>query len=96
MYTIQRLIHLSLSSTFGGKGLSIDGRGQAELLGRAETSAVEEYWQVDDVPHVVMSVDVGVSQHTVEVLVDSFDDNMGVAGKDGDKRAFGEEDPHLE
>lgn len=51
---------------------------------------------MDDVPHVVMSVDVGVSQHTVKVLVDSFDDNMGVTGKDGDKRAFGEKYPHLE
>lgn len=51
---------------------------------------------MDDVPHVVMSVDVGVSQHTVEVLVDSFDDNMRVAGKDRDKWAFGEEYPHLE
>lgn len=51
---------------------------------------------MNNVPHVVMSIDVGVSQHTVEVLVYSFDDNMGVAGKDGDKRAFGEEHPHLE
>lgn len=51
---------------------------------------------MDNVPHVVMSIDVRVSQHTVEVLVDSFDDNMGVTCKDGDKRAFGEENPHLE
>lgn len=50
---------------------------------------------MDDVPHVVVSVNVGVSQHTVEVLVDGFYDDMGVAGKDGDERAFREEDPHL-
>lgn len=49
-----------------------------------------------DVSHVVMAIDVGVSQDAVEVLVDSFDDNMRVTSKDGDKRAFGEEDPHLE
>lgn len=51
---------------------------------------------MDNVLHVVMSINVGVSQYTVEVLVDSFDDNMGVTGKDGDKRAFGEENPYLE
>ena len=74
----------------------MDGGSGAELFGRAEASAVEEYWQVDDVPHVVVSVDVGVSQHTVEVLVDSFDDDMGVTGKNGNKRPFGEEYPDLE
>lgn len=51
---------------------------------------------MNNVPHVVVPVDVGVSQDTVEVLVDCFDDNMGVAGKDGDKRAFGKENPHLQ
>lgn len=51
---------------------------------------------MNNVPHIVMSVDVGVSQYTVEVLVNSFNDNMGVTGKDGDKWAFGEENPHLE
>lgn len=51
---------------------------------------------MDDVSHVVVSIDVRVSQHAVEVLVDSFDDNVGVTGKDGDKGAFREEDPHLE
>lgn len=50
---------------------------------------------MNDVPHVVVSIDVGVSQHTVEVLVDSFDDDMGVTGKDGNERAFGEENPYL-
>lgn len=73
------------------------GRGNhAELFGCTETSAVEEHWQVDNVPHVVMSIDVRVSQDTVKVLVDSFDDNMGVTCEDGDKGAFGEENPHLE
>lgn len=50
---------------------------------------------MDDVSHVVMAIDVGVSQHTVKVLVDSFDDNMRVTRKDGDKRAFGEEYSNL-
>lgn len=94
--SLQYVVYLPSSFTFSGRGLSIDGCCHAELFGRAETSAVEEYWQVDDVLHVVMSVDVRVSQHTVEVLVDGFDDNMGVTGKHRDKRAFGEEYPHLE
>lgn len=51
---------------------------------------------MNNVPHVVVPVDVGVSQNAVEVLVDGFDDNMGVASKDGDKRAFGEENPDLQ
>lgn len=50
---------------------------------------------MDNIPHVVMAVDVGVPQHTVEVLVDGFNDDMWVAGKDGDEWAFGEENPHL-
>lgn len=69
-------------------GVSI-GRGHhAQLLGGAETPAVEEHWQVDDVPHVVVPVDVGVSQHAVEVLVYGFDDDVWVACKDGDEGAF--------
>lgn len=87
---------LALVLTLSRQCLPIGWGYHAELFGRTEASTVEEYWQVNDIPHVVMSVDVGVSQHTVEVLVDSFDDNMRVAGKDGDKRAFGEEHPHLE
>lgn len=51
---------------------------------------------MNDVPHVVVSIDVGISEHTVEVLIDSFNDNMGIAGKDGDKRTLGEEYSHLE
>lgn len=51
---------------------------------------------MNNISHIVVSVDVGVPQHTVEVLVDSFDDDMRVTGKDGDKRAFGEEYPDLE
>lgn len=50
---------------------------------------------MDDVPHVVVPVDVGVSQHAVEVLVDGFDDDVRVACKDGDEGAFREEHPHL-
>lgn len=87
---------LAIVLTLSRQCLSIGGGYHAELFGCTETSAVEEYWQVNNVPHVVMSIDVGVSQYTVKVLVDSFDDNMGVACKDGDKRAFGEENPHLE
>lgn len=77
-----------MSFTFRRQRLSIGGGCHAEFLSCTEASAVEEYWQVDNVFHVVMAVDVGVSQHTVKILVDSFDDNMGVTGKDGDKRAF--------
>lgn len=76
-------------------GLSV-GRGHhAQLLGGAETPAVEEHRQVDNVPHVVVPVDVGVSQHAVEVLVDGFDDDVRIACKDGDEGAFREEHPHL-
>lgn len=82
--------------TFHRQCLSIARGGHTKLFGCTETSAVEEHWQVDDVPHVVVAIDVGVSQHTVEVLVDSFYDDMGIAGKDGDEGAFGEENPHLE
>lgn len=50
---------------------------------------------MDDVSHVVMAVDVGVPEHAVQVLVDGLDDDVGVAGKDGDEGAFGEQHPHL-
>lgn len=50
---------------------------------------------MDNVPHVVVAVDVGVSQHAVEVLVDGFNDDMRVAGKDGDEGPFREENSHL-
>lgn len=90
------VVYYHLSFTFSRQCLSVGGGFHAKLFGRTEASAVEEYRQVDNVPHVVVAVDVGVSQHTIEVLVDSFYDNMGITGKDGDKRAFGEEYPHLE
>lgn len=48
------------------------------------------------VTHVVVAVDVGVTQHAVQVLIDGFNDDMGVAGKDGDEGALGEENPHLQ
>lgn len=50
---------------------------------------------MDDVAHVVVAVDVGVTQHTVEVLVYSFDDDVRVTCKDGDEGTFGEQHPHL-
>lgn len=81
--------------TLGRYGVAI-GRGHhAQLLGGAETPAVEEDRQVDNIPHVVVPVDVGVSQDAVEVLVDGFDDDVRVACKDGDEGAFREEHPHL-
>lgn len=92
----QCVVYNGLVLTLNRQCLSIGGGYHAEFFGCTETSAVEEYWQVNNVPHVIMSIDVGVSQYTVKVLVDSFNDNMGVAGKDGDKRAFGEENAHLE
>lgn len=81
--------------TLSGQSLSTGSGRHEELLGCTESAAVQEHRQVDDVSHVVMSVDVGVSQHTVEVLVDGFYDDMRVAGKDGDERALREENPHL-
>lgn len=51
---------------------------------------------MDDVAHVVMAVDVGVTQHTVEVLVYGFNDDMRVAGKDGDEGTFREEHSNLQ
>lgn len=50
---------------------------------------------MDDVSHVVMAVDVGVPEHAVQVLVDGLDDDVGVAGEDGDEGAFGKQHPHL-
>ncbi len=99
-YTIQCIYNtvrciLALVLTLSRQCLSIGGCYHAEFFGRTEASAIEENWQVNNVPHVVVSVDVGVSQHTVEVVVDSFDDNMGVTSKDGDKSACGEEYPLL-
>lgn len=43
-----------------------------------------------DVAHVVMPVDVGVTEHAVEVLVDGLNDDVWVACKDGDEGTFGE------
>jgi hypothetical protein len=42
-----------------------------------------------------MAVDVGVPEHAVQVLVDGLDDDVGVAGEDGDEGAFGKQHPHL-
>lgn len=66
--------------------------GSAHLLGAGEPAAVEEDGQVDNVPHVVVSIDVGVPQDAVQVLVDGFDDDVRVAGEDGDEGAFGKQD----
>ena len=71
------------------------GGGHAQLPGGAKTSAVEKDRQVDDVPHVVVAVDVGVPEHAVQVLVDGLDDDVGVTGKNRDEGAFGEQHPHL-
>lgn len=49
-----------------------------------------------NVPHVVMTVDVGVSQNAVQVLVDGFDNDVWVTGKDGDEGPFGEQHPYLQ
>ena len=77
-------------------GVPVGGRGGAHLPGAGESSAVEEDGQVDDVPHVVVSVDVRVSQDAVQVLVDGFDDDVRVAGEDGDERTFREQNAHLQ
>lgn len=71
-------------------------RGGTHFPGARESSAVEEDGQVDNVPHVVVSIDVGVSEDAVQVLVDGFDDDVGVAGEDGYEGAFGEQHPHLQ
>lgn len=49
-----------------------------------------------NVPHVVVTVDVGVPQNAVQVLVDGFDNDVWVTGKDGDEGPFGEEHPYLQ
>lgn len=74
----------------------VSGGGSAQLPGGGQSSAVEEDGQVDDVPHVVVPVDVGVPQDAVQVLVDGLDDDVRVAGEDGDEGSFGEQDPHLQ
>lgn len=86
---------LSASLTFRVGGVPVGGRGGAHLPGAGESSAVEEDGQVDDVAHVVVSVDVGVSEDAVQVLVDGFDDDVRVTGEDGDERAFGEQNADL-
>ena len=72
-----------------------DGR-RTHLLGAAQAAAVEEHGQVHDVAHVVVAVDVGVTKNAVQVLVDGLDDDVRVAGEDGDEGALGEEHPHLD
>lgn len=90
------------SSTLSVGGVPVGGRADvgrtaaaaAHLPGAGQASAVEEDGQVDDVPHVVVSVDK-VPQDAVEVLVDGLDDDVRVAGKDGDEGTLGEQDSHL-
>lgn len=81
--------------TLGTQYVSVIWCCHAELLGRAKASAVQEDRQVDNVAHVVVAVYVGVPQHAVQVLIDGFDDDMGVTGKDRDEGTLGEKDPHL-
>lgn len=85
-----------LMVTFSVGGVPVSRRGRAHLPGAGESSAVEKDGQVDDVPHIVVSVDVGVSEDAVQVLVDGFDDDVRIAGKDGDEGPFGEQHPHLQ
>lgn len=66
------------------------GGGHACPPGAGQSATVEEDGQVDDVPHVVVAVDVGVSQDAVQVLVDGFDYNVWITGEDGDEGSFGE------
>lgn len=40
------------------------------------------------VAHVVVSIDVGVAEHAVEVLVNRLYNNMWVTCKNGNERAF--------
>lgn len=82
--------------TLSSKQISIVRRSHGELLGCGEATAVQEDGQVHYVAHVVVAIDVGITQHAVQVLVDGFDDDVGVAGKDGDEGALGEENPHLQ
>lgn len=55
MYTFQKR---GTAFTLSGQSLSIGGGCHAKLFGSAEPSAVEEYWQVDNVSHVVVAIDV--------------------------------------
>lgn len=47
------------------------------------------------VAHVVVAVDVGVTEHAVEVLVNGLYDDMRVTGKDGNEWAFGKQNSDL-
>lgn len=82
--------------TISVNGVPVSWHGSTHLLGTGESSAVEEDREVDDVPHIVVSVDVRVSEDAVQILVDGFDDDVGVTGEDGDEGAFGEQHPHLQ
>lgn len=82
--------------TINVSGVPVGGCSSAHLLGTGQAPAVEENWEVHNVPHVVVTVDVGVSQNAVQVLVDGFDDDVWVTGKDGDEGPFGEQHPYLQ
>lgn len=82
--------------TVGVGGVPVGWCSSTYLPGAGQPSAVEEDRQVDDVPHVVVSIDIGVSEDAVQVLVDGFDDDVRVAGKNGDEGPFGEQHPHLQ
>lgn len=69
---------------------------RTHLLSTTKASAVKKDGQVYNVAHVIMAVDVGVTQYTVQVLVDSFNNDVRVTGKDRDEWTFGEKHPHLE
>ncbi len=51
--------------TLRDPSVSVSRSGCTHLLGTAEATAVEEDRKVDDVAHIVMAVDVGVTQHAV-------------------------------
>lgn len=46
------------SFTFSSHSLSVSGSGHAKPLCSTESPAVKEYWQVDNISHVVMAIDV--------------------------------------
>lgn len=48
-----------------------------------------EQWKLNDGPQVVVAVDTGFVELTVEVVFQSADDNVGIHGKDRDKRGIG-------
>lgn len=55
-------MHIGISvPTIRVQLIRIGWSGNAESLGSAEATAVEEHGQVDDVSHVVMAIDVGVT-----------------------------------